>query len=80
VVENRCLCCQKDKRYKAIVLLSNTFISLSLGCEEKEEEKEELEEELRKRRRGTERADRHEGLYQISDQSVHKQLREMHSK
>jgi hypothetical protein len=40
---------------------------------------EELEEELRKKRRETER-DRHGDLYQISDQSVHKWLRKMHSK
>jgi hypothetical protein len=43
-------------------------------------DEEELEEELRKKRRGTERADQHEGLYRISDQSVHKRLRKMHSK
>jgi hypothetical protein len=44
----------------------------------KRRKKEELEEELRKnkKRKKTERA----GLYQISDQSVHKRLREMHSK
>ena len=51
--------------------------------EEKEEEKEDkegLEEELIKRRAGTERVDRYEGLYQISDQSVHKRLRKLHSK
>jgi hypothetical protein len=40
----------------------------------------ELEEEWIKRRIGTESADRHEGLYQISDLSVHKRLRKMHSK
>jgi hypothetical protein len=45
-----------------------------------EEEKEGLEEELKKRRVGTQREDRHEGLYQISDQSAHKRLRKMHSK
>jgi hypothetical protein len=35
--------------------------------EEKAEEKEELEEKLRKGRRGTEKADEHKGLYQISN-------------
>jgi hypothetical protein len=44
------------------------------------EEKELLEEKLQKRRVGTEREDRHEGIYHILDQSVHKWLREMHSK
>jgi hypothetical protein len=52
---------------------SNSFIVLKLFISLSSEEKEELEEELRKRK-GTERADRHEGLYQISDQSVHKRL------
>jgi hypothetical protein len=37
---------------------------------EEKEEKEDSEEELKKSRRGTERADLHESLYQISDQSV----------
>jgi hypothetical protein len=37
-------------------------LKISLISEEKKEEREELEEELRKRR-GTERADRYEGLY-----------------
>jgi hypothetical protein len=50
---------------------------LNLSSEKKKEEKEELEKELRKR---TERADRYEGLYQISDQSIYKRLRKMHSK
>jgi hypothetical protein len=54
--------------------------SISEEKAEEKEEKEELEEELRKKRRGTERADRHKGFYQISDQSIHKQLRKMHSK
>jgi hypothetical protein len=49
----------------------NKFISEE---EQEKEEKEELEQELKKRK-GTERADRHEGLYQISDQSFHKRLR-----
>ena len=38
---------------------------------EEKEEKEELEEELRKKRKGTERADWYEDLYQISEQSAH---------
>jgi hypothetical protein len=46
--------------------------------EEEREDKEELQEELR--RVGTERKDRHEGLYQISDQSVHKRLRKLYLK
>jgi hypothetical protein len=33
-----------------------------------------------KKRGGTERADRYEGLYQISDLSDHKRLRKLHSK
>jgi hypothetical protein len=40
---------------------------------------EELEEELKKKE-GTEREDQCEGIHQISDQSVHKRLRKMHSK
>jgi hypothetical protein len=56
----------------------NVYNSISVKEEEKEE-KEELEEVLRKKRRGTETADRHEGLYQISDQSIHKRLRKMRS-
>jgi hypothetical protein len=35
---------------------------------------------VEKKRKGTEREVWHEGLYQISDQSVHKQLRKLHSK
>jgi hypothetical protein len=48
--------------------------------EKEEEEMEKLEEELRKKKLRNEREDQHEGLYQISDQSVHKRLRKMHSK
>jgi hypothetical protein len=68
---------KKASNFRMGFLNVNEFIS-----EEKEEkeEKEELEEELRNKRRGTERADQYEGLYQISDQSVYKRLRNMHSK
>jgi hypothetical protein len=54
--------------------------SISEEKEEEKEDKEEVEEELKKRRVITEREDQHEGLYQISDQSVHKQLRKIHPK
>jgi hypothetical protein len=61
-------------------MMIRLLIKKNFNREEKKEEKEELEEELRKKRARTEREDRHEGLYQISDQFVHKQLRKMHSK
>ena len=52
-----------------------SLIKKNLIFEEEEEKEEKLEEELRKKRLGTEREDPHEGPYQISDQSIYKQLR-----
>jgi ribosomal protein L9 len=78
----------KDKRHTLV--LEGAFKVISLISEKKKkeeeeekenkEEKEELKEELRKKKKMTEKADRYKGLYKISDQFVHKQLRKLHSK
>jgi hypothetical protein len=57
-------------------MLSFPLVKRDKNAEEKDEEKlEQLEEELRRKIGGEERKDQYEGLHQISDHSVHKQLK-----